>query len=97
MLDAPASLTVSFIDFPFLKGLIVSFLLVGFIFNLIIVLTCKKNVVSLFRVCESFAFFLTRYPQVLLPVGSLELLYMMMGEFYPTCTGNSQFPTHDSL
>lgn len=42
MLDAPASLTVSFIDFPFLKGLIVSFLLVGFIFNLIIVLTCKK-------------------------------------------------------
>jgi hypothetical protein len=56
MLDAPASLTVSFIDFPFLKGLIVSFLLVGFIFNLIIVLDSVQKISFLYSV-ESFAFF----------------------------------------
>jgi len=36
MLVTPASLTVSFIEFPFRKVLIVSFLLVDFIFNVII-------------------------------------------------------------
>jgi hypothetical protein len=59
MLDAPASLTVSFIDFPFLKGLIVSFLLVGFIFNLIIVLTCKK-MSFLYSGCVSHSHFLDK-------------------------------------